>query len=179
MPIILKYCIIILVNVILKCSKTTVLKFRQAKRPYFASFQFLGFQCVKANLGLLVYFRRLFVFGSNSELLSKFVAILFQEYVSKGITYLVFYGDLQTKEGKRRSEFHLAGLKNSETPSSSSVWPSDHREDYRSCAWPYFSPVRSFLKRCTLTNKAVGTIWRVLSKPPHMRQGPDPRPSNC
>ena len=35
---------------------------------------------------------------------------------------------------------------------------------------------RSFLKRCTLSNKAVGTIWRALSKPPQRRQGPDTRP---
>ena len=34
----------------------------------------------------------------------------------------------------------------------------------------------SFLEHCTLTNKAVGTIWRDLSKPPQRRQGPDPRP---
>ena len=33
-----------------------------------------------------------------------------------------------------------------------------------------------FLKHCTLTNKAVGTIWRALSKPPQKRQGPDLRP---
>ena len=32
---------------------------------------------------------------------------------------------------------------------------------------------RPFLKHCTLTNKAVGTIWRALSKPPQRRQGPD------
>ena len=32
------------------------------------------------------------------------------------------------------------------------------------------------LKRCTLTYKAVGTIWRALSKPPQRQQGPDPRP---
>ena len=30
-----------------------------------------------------------------------------------------------------------------------------------------------FLKHCTLTNKAVGTIWRALSKPLQRRQGPD------
>ena len=30
-----------------------------------------------------------------------------------------------------------------------------------------------FLERCTLTNKAVGTIWQALSKPPQRRQGPD------
>ena len=34
----------------------------------------------------------------------------------------------------------------------------------------------SILKRCTLTNKAVRTIWRALSKPPQRRQGPDPSP---
>ena len=35
---------------------------------------------------------------------------------------------------------------------------------------------RSFLKHCTLTNKAVGSIWRDLSKPLQRRQGPDHRP---
>ena len=35
---------------------------------------------------------------------------------------------------------------------------------------------RPFLKHCTLTNNAVGTIWRALSKPPQRRQGPDLRP---
>ena len=41
---------------------------------------------------------------------------------------------------------------------------------------PFTALYRSFLKRCTLTNKAVGTIWRAWSKPPQRRQGPDPRP---
>ena len=35
---------------------------------------------------------------------------------------------------------------------------------------------RPSLKHCILTNKAVGTIWRALSKPPLRRQGPDIRP---
>ena len=35
---------------------------------------------------------------------------------------------------------------------------------------------RPFLKHCTLTKKAVGPIWRALSKPPQRRQGPDLRP---
>ena len=35
---------------------------------------------------------------------------------------------------------------------------------------------RLFLKHCTLTNKAVGTIWRALSKPPQRRQGSDLHP---
>ena len=45
---------------------------------------------------------------------------------------------------------------------------------------PFEALYRSFLKRCTLTNNAVGTIWRVswrtLSEPPQRWQGPDPRP---
>ena len=41
---------------------------------------------------------------------------------------------------------------------------------------PFTAFYRSFLKRCTLTNNVVGTIWRVLSKTPQRRQGPDPRP---
>ena len=41
---------------------------------------------------------------------------------------------------------------------------------------PFTALYRSFLKRCFLTNKAVGTIWRALSKHPQRRQGPDPRP---
>ena len=41
---------------------------------------------------------------------------------------------------------------------------------------PFTALYRSFLTRCTLTNKAVGTIWRALSKLPQRRQGPDPRP---
>ena len=61
--------------------------------------------------------------------------------------------------------------------STSKEWPTDHREDDMSCAWPLTTALyRSFLKHCTLTNKAVGTIWRDLSKPPQRRQGLDPRP---
>ena len=41
---------------------------------------------------------------------------------------------------------------------------------------PFTALYRSFLKRCTLIKKAVGTIWRTMSKPPQRRQGPDPRP---
>ena len=47
-----------------------------------------------------------------------------------------------SKKGQRQNEFHLVGLKNSETPSTSSVWPSDHREDYRSFALPFYSLVQ-------------------------------------
>ena len=86
---------------------------------------------------------------------------------------LLWWSSLQTKEGQRHTEFHLVEFENSQTPSTTTVWPSDHRKDYRSCAWPFYSLYEPFLKHCTLTNKAVGTIWRALSKPPQRRQGPD------
>ena len=47
--------------------------------------------------------------------------------------------------------------------------------DYRSCAWPFYNLVQIF-PRALHSNKAVGTIWRDLSKPPQRIQGPDPRP---
>ena len=51
-----------------------------------------------------------------------------------------------TKEGHIWSEFNLVGLENSQTPSTSKVWPSDHREHDRSCAWPFYSLVQIFPK---------------------------------
>ena len=83
-------------------------------------------------------------FRPYSELLSKFGAIPFQEYISKKnhSPGLLRWYCLQTKEDQKRNEFHLVGHENSETPSTSSVWPSDHREDYRSCAWPFYSLVQ-------------------------------------
>ena len=59
---------------------------------------------------------------------------------------LLRWSSLQTKEGQRHTEFHLVGFENSQTPSTTTVWPSDHREDYRSCAWPLYSPVQTFPK---------------------------------
>ena len=44
-------------------------------------------------------------------------------------------------------------------------------KDSVSCVWPY----KHFLMHCILTNRAVGTICWSLSKPPQMRQCPDPR----
>ena len=87
-----------------------------------------------------------------SEVLS-FGAISFQDYVSRNHSpCLLRWSCLQTSESQRRSQFHLVGLENSETPATSSVWPSDHREDYWSCTWPLFPALyRSFVKRCNLT----------------------------
>ena len=120
----------------------------------------------------------LFVFRSNSELLSKFGALSFQEYVSKGITHPVFYGDLvyKLRRVKRETNFISSG---------SNIVKRLRRRQYDQVIiertiglvfGPFTALYRSFLKRCTLTNKVVWTLWRALTKPPQRRQGPNPRP---
>ena len=44
--------------------------------------------------------------------------------------------------GSKAKRISSRRARNSETPSTSSVWPSDHREDYRSCARPFYSLVQ-------------------------------------
>ena len=80
-------------------------------------------------------------FRSYSDLLYKFGEISFQENVTEGNFSSGFlrWSRLQTKEGQRWSEFRLIGLLNSQTPLTSKVWPIDHREDDRFCAWPFYS----------------------------------------
>ena len=98
-------------------------------------------------------------FRSYSELLSKFGDISFQEYVFKGISHPVFYGDLVYK---------LRRVK--DTPnfiSSGSKIVKRLRRQYDPLIiettiglvlGPCTALCRLFLKHCTLTNKAVGTI---------------------
>ena len=117
-------------------------------------------------------------FRSYSELLSKFGAISFQEYVSKGITHPVFYGDLvyKLRRVKNESNFISSGSKIVKRLRRRQYDPEIIERTIGLVLGPFTALYRSFLKRCTLTNKAVGTIWRALSKPPQRRQGPDPRP---
>ena len=99
-------------------------------------------------------------FRSYSELKSKFGEISFQEYVSKGITHPVFYGDLVYKLRRVKGEANFI--------SSGSIIVKLRRRRYYDPAiiqrtrglvlGPFTAMCRSFLKRCTLTNKAVGTI---------------------
>ena len=112
---------------------------------------------------------------SYSELLSIFGAISFIEYVSQGITHLVFYGDLVYKLRRVKAEANFIS-------SGSKIMKRLRRRQYDSSTierticlvlGPFTALYRLFLKRCTLTNKAVGTILRALSK---RRHGPDPRP---
>ena len=117
-------------------------------------------------------------FRSYTELLPKFGAISFQENVSKGITHPVFYGDLVYKLRRVKSESNFIS-------SGPKIVKRFRRRQYYQVViertiglvlGPFTALYRSFLKRCTLTNKAVGTIWRALSNPPQRRQGPDPCP---
>ena len=113
-------------------------------------------------------------FRSYSYLLSKFGELSFQEYATEGISHPVFYGDLVYKlmRVKCKANFVSSGSKMIKRLRSRKFDPVIIE---RTIGLVLTALYRSFLKYCTLTNKAVGTIWRDLSKPPQMRQGPDPR----
>ena len=99
-------------------------------------------------------------FRSYSELLSKFGEISFQDYVSQGIAHPAFYGDLVYKLRRVKGEANFIS-------SSSKIVKRLRRRQYDPAIiertiglvlGPFTALYRSFLKRCTLTNKAVGTI---------------------
>ena len=117
-------------------------------------------------------------FRSYSELLSKVGEISFQDYVSQGITHPVFYGDLvyKLRRFKGESNFISSGSKIVKRLRRRQYDPAIIDRTIGIVLGPFTTLYRSFLKRCTLTNMAVGTISRALSKPPQRRQGPDPHP---
>ena len=117
-------------------------------------------------------------FRSYSDLLSKFGEISFQEYVTEGISHPVFYGDLVYKLRRVRCEanFVSSGSKIVKRLRRRKYDPLIIENTIGLVLGPSTALYRSFLENYTLTNKAVGTIWRDLSKPPQRRQGPDPRP---
>ena len=117
-------------------------------------------------------------FRSYSELLSKFGDISFQEYVFKGISHPVFYGDLvyKLRRVKDTPNFISSGSKIVKRLRRRQYDPLIIETTIGLVLGPCTALCRLFLKHCNLTNKAVGTIWRALSKPPQRRQGPDLRP---
>ena len=114
-------------------------------------------------------------FRSYSELLSKFGDISFQEYLSKGISHPVFYGDLvyKLRRVKDTPNFFSSGSKIVKRLRRRQYDPVIIERTIGLVLGLSTALYEPFLKRCTLTNKAVGTIWRALSKPPQRRQGPD------
>ena len=89
---------------------------------------------------------------------------------------LLRWSSLQTKEGQMRSEHRLAGSEIVKRLRCRKYDPVIIERTVCLVLDPSTALYRSLLKRCTLTNKAVGTIWLALSKPLQRWQGPDPRP---
>ena len=96
----------------------------------------------------------------------------------KGISHLVFYGDLvyKLRRVKDTPNFISLGLKIVKRLRQRQYDPLIIERTIGHVLGPCTALYRPFLKLCTLTNKAVGTIWRDLSKPPQRRQGSDLRP---
>ena len=78
-------------------------------------------------------------------------------------TGLLQWSCLQTTDGQRGRESHLVGFENSQTLVTSSVWPSDYRQDDRFVLGPFTALYISFMKRWTLTNNSVRTIWHICT----------------
>ena len=111
-------------------------------------------------------------FRSYSELLSKFGDISFQEYLSKGISHPVFYGDLvyKLRRVKDTPNFISSGSKIVKRLRRRQYDPVIIERTIGIVLRPFTALYKPFLKHCTLNYKAVGTIWRALSKPPQRRQ---------
>ena len=99
-------------------------------------------------------------FRSYSELLSKFGDISFQEYVFKGISHPVFYGDLvyKLRRVKDTPNFISSGSKIVKGLRRRQYDPLIIETTIGLVLGPCTALCRLFLKHCTLTNKAVGTI---------------------
>ena len=100
------------------------------------------------------------LFRSYSELLSKFGAISFQEYVSKGITHPVFYVDLvyKLRRVKGETNFISSGSKIVKRLRRCQQDPVVIERTIALVFGPFTTLYRSFRKHCTLTNKAILTI---------------------
>ena len=92
--------------------------------------------------------------------MSKFGDILFQEYVSKGISYSLVYGDLvyKLRRDKDTPNFISSGCKIVKRLRRRQYDPLLIDTTIGLVLGPSTALHRPFLKHCTLTNKAVGTI---------------------
>ena len=98
--------------------------------------------------------------------------------VSNGISHPVFYVDLvyKLRRVKDTPNFISSGSKIVKRLRRRQYDPLIIERTISLVLGPSAALYGPFLKHCTLTNKAVGTIWRALSKPPQRRQGPHLRP---
>ena len=99
-------------------------------------------------------------FRSYSQLLSKFGDISFQIYVSKGISHPVFYSDLvyKLRRVKDTQNFISSGIKIVTRLRRAQYEPLIIERTIGLVLGPSTTLYGPFLKHCTLTNKAVGTI---------------------
>ena len=117
-------------------------------------------------------------FRSYTGFLSKFGDISFQEYTSKGISHPVFYGGLvyKLRRVEDKPNFISSGSKIVKRLRRRLYDPLIIERTIGLVLDPSTVLYRPFIKHCTLSYKAVGTLWRALSNPPQRRQGPDLRP---
>ena len=88
--------------------------------------------------------------------------------MSKGISHPVFYGDLvyKLRRVKDTPNFISFGSKIVKRLRKQQCDPLIIERTIGHVLGPSTALYRPFLKHCTLTNKAVWTLWRALSKPP-------------
>ena len=101
-----------------------------------------------------------------------------REYVSEGISHPVLYNDLVCKLRRVKCEanFVSSGSKIVKRLRCRKYDPMTMERTIGFVLGPFTALYKSFPKHCTLTYKAVWTIWRALSDPPQIRQSPDPHP---
>ena len=99
-------------------------------------------------------------FRSYSDLLSELGEILFQDYASEGISHPVFYGDLfyKLRRVKCKANFVSSGSKMVKQLQRRKYDPVIIERTIGLVLGPSTALYRSFLKHCTLNNRAIGTI---------------------
>ena len=104
-------------------------------------------------------------FMSYFEILSQFGDFSFKEYVSKGISHSVFYGDLlyKLRRVKDTPNSFSSGSKIVKRLRRRQYYPLIIERTIGLVLGPSTALYIPFLKHCTLTNKAVGTIWQASS----------------
>ena len=133
---------------------TSVLDFRSKNLQITSKLLTRGYRYHKLRKTFGKFFR------SYSELQSKFGDISFQEYLSKGISHPVFYGDLvyKLRRVKDTPNFISSGSKIVKRLRRRQYDPVIIERTICLVLVTFTALHRPFLKHCTMTNKAMGTI---------------------
>ena len=133
---------------------TCVLDFHSKNLQITSKLLTQGYRYHKLRKAFGIFFR------SYSQLLSKFGDISFKEYVSKGISHPVFYSDLvyKLRRVKDTPNFISSGSKIVKRLRRRQYDPLIIEMTISLVLRPSTALYGPFLKHCTLTSKAVGTI---------------------